>query len=50
MVTVEQAGAGTVSIQTNEMDIDVEIKDRPLNHQQATEKSSKIDVEDYKEP
>ena len=50
VVTVEQAGAGTVSIQTNEMDIDVEIKDRPLNHQQATEKSSKIDVEDYKEP
>lgn len=46
VMTVEQAGAGTVSIQTNELDIDVEIKDRPINNQQATEKSSKIGFED----
>lgn len=45
VMTVEQAGAGTVSIQTNELDIDVEIKDRTINNQQETEKSSKIDFE-----
>lgn len=49
VVTVEQAGAGAVSIQTNELDIDVEIKERPINNQQATEKSSKIDFEDNQE-
>lgn len=50
VVTVEHTGAGSVSIQTNEMDIDVEVKDPSINNQQATEKSSKIGFKDHKEP
>lgn len=49
-VSVQQASAGEISIQTAQFDIDVEIKDSPINTQQATEKSSKIDFEDQKEP
>lgn len=46
-VVVEQVGSSEIIIQSDQFDIDVEIKNSSTNNQQASEKSSKIDLEDY---
>lgn len=46
-VVIEQVGSSEISIQSDQFDIDVEIKDSSINNQQASEKSSKINLEDH---
>lgn len=47
-ISIQQTSANEINIQSEQFDIDVELKDPPINIQQASEKSSKIDLEDKK--
>ena len=49
-VEIQTDPSGSVSIRTQDVDIDVEIKDPVVNNQQVTENSSNIDLPDRKEP
>ena len=49
-VEIQTDPSGSVSIRTQDLDIDVEIKDPVVNNQQVTENSSNIDLPDRKEP
>ena len=49
-VEIQTDPSGSVSIRTQDVDIDVEIKDPVVNNQQVTENSSNMDLPDRKEP
>ena len=49
-VEIQTDPSGSVSIRTQDLDIDVEIKDPVVNNQQVTENSSNMDLPDRKEP
>ena len=49
-VEIQTDPSGSVSIRTQDLDIDVEIKDPVVNNQQLTENSSNMDLPDRKEP
>ena len=49
-VEIQTDPSGSVSIRTQDVDIDVEIKDPVVNNHQVTENSSNIDLPDRKEP
>ena len=49
-VEIQTDPSGSVSIRTQDVDIDVEIKDPVVNNQQLTENSSNMDLPDRKEP
>ena len=49
-VEIQTDPSGSVSIRTQDVGIDVEIKDPVVNNQQVTENSSNIDLPDRKEP
>ncbi|CAB1215182.1 chloramphenicol efflux transporter CxpE [Acinetobacter bouvetii] len=49
-VVVQNAGLGLVSIESDEVDVDIEIKNRTAKNLQDAEKSSKIEIIDNKEP
>ena len=49
-VEIQTDPSGSVSIRTQDVGIDVEIKDPVVNNQQVTENSSNMDLPDRKEP
>ncbi|MDH1800287.1 chloramphenicol efflux transporter CxpE [Acinetobacter johnsonii] len=46
---VQDASAGSITIETDEVDVDIELKNQTVKAQQASENSSKIDQIDHKE-
>ncbi|MGE8542871.1 MAG: chloramphenicol efflux transporter CxpE [Acinetobacter johnsonii] len=46
---VQDSSAGSITIETNEVDVDIELKNQAVKAQQASENSSKIDQIDHKE-
>ena len=49
-VVIENTDIGSVSIESEQIDIDIEVKNHPAKNLQETEKSSKIESIDNKEP
>ncbi|WP_291354742.1 chloramphenicol efflux transporter CxpE [Acinetobacter sp. UBA3106] len=49
-VLIQNTDIGSVSIESEEVDVEVELKDRPSKNLQDAEKSSKIESIDHKEP
>ena len=49
-VLIQNTDIGSVSIESEEVDVEVELKDRPSKNLQDAEKSSKIELIDHKEP
>ena len=49
-VIIQDAGAGSISIETDQLDVDIELKNQESKGLQDAEKSSKIEVIDNKEP
>jgi predicted PurR-regulated permease PerM len=49
-VLIQSTDIGSVSIESEEVDVEVELKDRPSKNLQDAEKSSKIESIDHKEP
>ena len=48
-VVIQNADIGSVSIESEQVDVDVELKDQPVKNLQDAEKSSKIGLIDNKE-
>ncbi|WP_333640369.1 AI-2E family transporter [Acinetobacter johnsonii] len=46
---VQDSSAGSITIETDEVDVDIELKNQTVKAQQASENSSKIDQIDHKE-
>ena len=46
---VQDSSAGSITIETDEVDVDIELKNQVVKAQQASENSSKIDQIDHKE-
>ena len=46
---VQDSSAGSITIETDEVDVDIELKNQAVKAQQASENSSKIDQIDHKE-
>lgn len=46
---VQDASAGSITIETDQIDVDIELKNQAVKAQQASENSSKIDQIDHKE-
>lgn len=49
-VTVSHSQTGEISIQTEQVDIELDLKDQSINNQQNTEKSTVIDLRQDQEP
>lgn len=49
-VIIQETGAGSISIETDQVDVDIELKNQESKCLQDTEKSSKIELIDNKEP
>ncbi|NNG82158.1 chloramphenicol efflux transporter CxpE [Acinetobacter sp. ANC 5378] len=49
-VIIQDAGAGSISIETDQLDVDIELKNQESKCLQDAEKSSKIELIDNKEP
>ncbi|TCH62824.1 chloramphenicol efflux transporter CxpE [Acinetobacter sp. ANC 4862] len=49
-VIIQDTGAGSISIETDQLDVDIELKNQESKGLQDAEKSSKIEVIDNKEP
>ena len=49
-VIIQETGAGSISIETDQLDVDIELKNQESKGLQDAEKSSKIELIDNKEP